>query len=1119
MTAENRPWVPLAVALILVGGICISILGFISSREALQREAESAFQKAFHERISHITQSLERKVSLMASIASLFDFSKRVTRDEFDRFTQRSLRLNSGVLAFEWVPYIPHANRHKLENTPDERGRTYTILESNGLGTLVRAATRDEYFPVAFVQPREGSENLTGFDLGANASRRHALELARDSGMPAASARIELLQDLKSTSHDGFLVAYPVYSNGLIPASVEERRAHLQGFVVGVSRFNDIITVALKNLEPRGIFFKFSDISEQSNTVLYTHINTVPEFSDKTLSVKGDDLMQARVRLPVAGREWEIVGQAHATAFRNFQAYQQSWWSLLGGLAISMLLAIAFIRMAAQTARVAAVVGIRNRELSAKEQHLNDIISSTRAATWRLNIPTGEMIFSPRWAEIIGYSLDEMTPFTLETWLARVHPADLPTLKEQLEKHFKREIDTFSFEYRVRHKGGFWVWVRDRGTVIDRNEQGEPLRMNGTRLDITEQKSAELQLQFREITVDHSHDAVFWITEDGYIIYVNNSACVHLEYARAELLGKKLFDIDAHFSKNTWLSDWREFKQRGSMTLESRQQKKSGEWSAVEISANFVALDGMEYVCAIVRDINERKINEAELLKQKDEQQQILDHMVDAVITIDEFGAILTFNNAAESLFGYTAAECAGQNVKCLMPESHASAHDGYLHNYKTTGVAKIIGAGREVRGRNKNGSTFPMRLSVAELPMSRSGKRRFIGTCHDLTHEKQQEEQLRRSQKMDALGKLSGGIAHDFNNILGIMLGYTEMLAQMVESQPRLAKYVSEINQAGERAKQLTSKLLSFSSIKHKGATLTDVNRVLQGERFIFEKALNKNIELFLDVQPDIWPTLLDEGDLESAVLNLLINARHAIEGAGRVVVQTRNVSLSESDAWALTLKPGDYVKLSVIDNGSGMDDSVLKNIFEPFFTTKGSQGTGLGLLQVYGLVQRSAGAIKVESTPGEGSRFELYFPRCEATQVNVIKKDAREEITTQGAETILVVDDEQQMRNMTEELLISQGYRVLTAPDGEAALEILEHTPVDLLLTDIIMPCMDGAQLVALVQQRFPRIRIQLMSGYSEEKHVQSLSEALAQQCIHKPYTASVLFQQVRRVLDTTG
>lgn len=514
--------------------------------------------------------------------------------------------------------------------------------------------------------------------------------------------------------------------------------------------------------------------------------------------------------------------------------------------------------------------------------------------------------------------------------------------------------------------------------------------------------------------------------------------------------------------------------------------------------------------------MSEREYSEGLLRAKQAELQQILDNMVDAVITIDEAGHILSYNQSAEKLFGYTASDVLGKNVNCLMPNRYAREHDTYLQNYQKTGQARIIGIGREVQGMKKDGSLFPMRLSVAELPRGASEVRRYLGSCHDLSREKLQEEQLRLSQKMDVLGRLSGGIAHDFNNILGIMLGYTEMLSLLLKEQPTLQHYVGEISQAGERAKQLTGKLLAFSSARKQDATILDINRVLLGEKVIFEKALSGKIKLVYELSEQAWHSNLDEGDLANALLNLMINARDAIEGCGRVVLRTENVTVSEQQAWADNLKAGQYIRLSVIDNGSGMPEAIRTRIFEPFFTTKGAQGTGLGLLQVLGFVQRSNGVIRVESTAGEGSCFTLYFPRQTLARENVSVDNNATEFSKGGCETILVVEDEPQLRDLAAELLRSQGYTVVTAVDASAALEMLERVKADVLLTDVIMPGMDGAQLVQLVQQRYPEMKIQLMSGFSDESQLQHLNPAISQHCLYKPYRASTLFAAIRRVLE---
>lgn len=509
------------------------------------------------------------------------------------------------------------------------------------------------------------------------------------------------------------------------------------------------------------------------------------------------------------------------------------------------------------------------------------------------------------------------------------------------------------------------------------------------------------------------------------------------------------------------------------------------------------------------------------LVKREQEQSEILNSMTDGVISIDEKGMIKSFNQAAENLFGYRAYEMIDKNVKILMAPEDAQYHDKYLATYDSESLSKVIGAGREVLAKHKGGELIPIHLSVSELPSNADEKRRFIGSCHDLRQKKQQEEILRRSQKMDSLGKLTGGIAHDFNNILGVVTGYTELLLPKLKDQPDLAKYAEEIKTASKRGARLTSKLLASSKKKRHINEKTDINQVIQNQQKMLKQTLPPNVKLLCECQHDLWSVELDAGDLEDAILNLCINAMHAMNEGGKLCLFTYNRNLNKQAATELHLTPGDYVVLCVTDTGTGMDSNTQERIFEPFYSTKGDQGTGLGLSQVFGFIERSHAGIKVESAQGEGSQFSLYFPRLaesiDSSAATSLFPQTNGTTAEKGKERILVVDDETSLRNLCVEILSGHGYQIQSASSGEEALELLKSSSFDLLLSDIVMPSMDGYELADKARELQPNIKIQLTSGYDPEQHKHYGDSALRTNLITKPYTPFILLKQIRRTLDS--
>ena len=500
----------------------------------------------------------------------------------------------------------------------------------------------------------------------------------------------------------------------------------------------------------------------------------------------------------------------------------------------------------------------------------------------------------------------------------------------------------------------------------------------------------------------------------------------------------------------------------------------------------------------------------------------ILESAVTAIITIDDRGLIENINPATERLFGYRAADLVGRNVKVLMPEPYKAEHDGYLHNYVKTGVKKIIGIGREVSGRRKDGTTFPLHLSVSEFEAE--GRRYFTGMIHDRSDRKHVEEALRESerrlaqaQKMEAVGQLTGGIAHDFNNLLLVVSGNLELLEGHLDADEPKA-LLKEAQDAAALGSRLTDQLLTFSRRRHVDAQVIQLNDLVIGITDMLRRTLGEHITLSTSLARDVWTIRADPSQLQSAIVNMAVNARDAMCKGGKLVVESRNMIFDADHAdFQAELKHGEYVQLSISDTGGGIPTEIRDRVFEPFFTTKEKgRGTGLGLAMVYGFVKQSGGHVTIYSEIGHGTTINLYLPRTDgasaAPSTSAVGHD-----DPHARETILVVEDDERVRRLTITRLKSIGYQVLEASDGPMALDILRRgDAVDLVFTDLIMPGgLSGREVAIRARELRPGIKVLLTSGYAEELVHGDDLEREQLRVLRKPYHQADLVAALRAIL----
>ncbi len=463
----------------------------------------------------------------------------------------------------------------------------------------------------------------------------------------------------------------------------------------------------------------------------------------------------------------------------------------------------------------------------------------------------------------------------------------------------------------------------------------------------------------------------------------------------------------------------------------------------------------------------------------------LLNAAVDGIVITDAEGTMLRVNAAAGALFGYPSEQLVGAHISILMPEDMRELHRGYVERYLKSGTAHVIGKGREVEALRRDGSLFPVHIALGQAQVD--GQTVFVAMMHDLTRRKAAEEAAARSQRMDAIGRMTGGIAHDFNNLLTVVIGNLELLDP--DNMPKNAdQIIADGLAAAELGADLTSRLVMFARKRPLRLERIDLNAGLSSAVALLRHTIGAQCQLDLAMGDTLWPVQADPAQLQTAIFNLALNSQDAMPEGGRIFLETSNVEIDDTYlAQEIGVAAGRYVRLSVSDTGDGMTDEQRALALEPFYTTKAvGEGTGLGLSMVYGFTKQAGGHVALYSEPGQGTTVSLYFPAAEARDAD--GEDATNlsvEHDVQGSDrTILIVEDNAQIRRLTEARLSALGFRCISAPDANTAWKLIQsQSDFALVFTDMVMPGpLSGYDLARKVAEDYPTLPVLITSGFSE-------------------------------------
>ena len=762
-------------------------------------------------------------------------------------------------------------------------------------------------------------------------------------------------------------------------------------------------------------------------------------------------------------------------------------------------------------------VRVARRALGASEQRFRALVENSSDAITLLDAQGTIIYASQSTRGLLGYAPEELVETNMFDYL---HPEDEAGAREVFVLLLQAPGIPFRLEYRSRHKDDEWRFLEAIG--VNRLQESAIGAVVVNVRDVSERKLAEAErkasadkLRKLSSAVEQSADIVVMTDRNGVIEYVNPAFETQTGYSREDVLGKtprilKSGSQDAYFYQSMWetLLAGKVFR----CVLVNR--KKNGElyWTEKTITPivdergqirNFISND---------RDITQRRTAEEALRSSEQRYRLLFERNLAGVYRTSADEKFTEANDSMARMLGYeSGAELLGRDSADFLDDP--IEREALNQELKTRGQVVSY----EVRARRKDGSDAWALLSSTLLRDKEGNVTGREGTVLDITERRGLEQQLLHSQKMDAVGQLAGGVAHDFNNLLMVISSYAELLSDSIGGNAKAQYQAQEILKAARRAAGLTRQLLAFSRKQVMSPRIMDLNTVLADIGRMLPRLIGEDIQVEIRPGASLWKVKADPVQVEQVIMNLAVNARDAMPRGGHLVLETSNAQLDEEYARRhVGVLPGEHVMLTVSDTGCGIAADILPRIFEPFFTTKElSKGTGLGLPTVYGIVKQSGGSIWVYSEVDRGTVFKVYLPRA-ASVAEKYYEERPAAPPPRGSETILMVEDEEAVRESTCEYLTARGYTVLQGKNGGDALQVLEHFAgkIHLLITDVIMPGMSGAELGKRVRELRPDTRVIYISGYTESTVGQHGVEATSG-FLQKPFTLTALAGKVREVL----
>lgn len=622
------------------------------------------------------------------------------------------------------------------------------------------------------------------------------------------------------------------------------------------------------------------------------------------------------------------------------------------------------------------------------------------------------------------------------------------------------------------------------------------------------------------LLLDSTAEGIYGVDLHGTCTLANRACSLLLGYENpGDLIGKNIHTLIHHTRPDGTLYPGRECRAhlafrngQGAHVDDEVLWKKDGTSFPAEYWSYPIRRDG-ESIGLVVTflDITERNKTEEDLRRAA----AIVNASDDAILSTALEGTITTWNPAAERIYGYSAEEIIGKNVSIVVPPERREEPD--LIRKKAVRNEKVEAF--ETVSVRKDGKRIHISLTFSPIKDKKGNIVGYTSVVRDISQAKQMAEMFRQAQKMEAVGRLAGGVAHDFNNLLGVILGYSEMFLGRSDFDPEARKHVGEIMNAAERGASLTRQLLAYSRQQVLEPTVLNLNTVITDMLKMLRRLIGEDVEVRTFFGPSLAAVEADRGQIEQVIMNLAVNSRDAMPSGGTLTFETSNVELDDEYAQLHPpLVPGQYVLLSVTDTGIGMDPDTKAHAFEPFFTTKEhDKGTGLGLSTVYGVVKQSRGYIWLYSEFGQGTVFKVYLPRV-ADSVDTTPPIPAAIGSLQGTETILLVEDQAELRVLTRMVLEQNGYTVLDAPDGMQALEIARQHPnsIHLLLSDVVMPGMSGRALAQQMAASYPKLRVLYMSGYTGNFLSRDERFDAGAILVQKPFSRRTLLGKVREALD---